>query len=95
MTIKNRQLKHINLCMNQVDDDYEKQISELLERTGDDFGLTLSSNKLSEEVVKRLHDQITAQHKVNVDIAASKSDDEATHEGSQLDKHIHIKRLAV
>lgn len=58
VTIKNPQFKHFNLCMNYIDDDIEEPLSNVLGITGDDFGVTLSSNKLSEELVAKLHKKI-------------------------------------
>lgn len=57
--------------MNNIDDDIYKSLSEVYERTTDDFGLTLSSNKLSEEVIATLHKKITALHKGNIELALS------------------------
>lgn len=41
--------------MNNIDDDVEDSLSQLFERTGDEVGVTLSSNKITEELAKRLH----------------------------------------
>jgi len=41
----------------------------LLQRTSDEFGLTVSSNKLSDEVISNLHTKITLLHKNNIDLA--------------------------
>lgn len=59
MTIKNSQFKHLNLCMNEVDDDILPHLQGCLKITGDEFGITLSSNKLSEGVIQSLHKMIT------------------------------------
>ena len=56
--MKNSQFKHFNLCMNAVDDDIEEALAAMLERTGDDVGVTLSSNKVSDEMCARLHEKI-------------------------------------
>ena len=55
VTIKNPQIKHLNFCMNQIDDDLEKTLVDVIDRTPDEFSITLSSNKVSEEVIDRLH----------------------------------------
>ena len=62
VTTKNMQFKHLNLCMNNCDDDIEKPLLELLMRTPEDFGVTLSSNKMTEEIIEKLHSKITASH---------------------------------
>ena len=43
------------ICMNQIDDDLEKTLVDVIDRTPDEFSITLSSNKVSEEVIDRLH----------------------------------------
>ena len=86
VTIKNPQIKHFNLCMNNIDDDIFQSLSDVIERTTDDFGVTLSSNKLSEEVVSKLHHKITALHKGNIELALSQAEqDGAPTEGVQID----------
>ena len=41
--------------MNQIDDLIEKTLIDVIDRTQDEFSITLSSNKVSEEVIDRLH----------------------------------------
>lgn len=41
--------------MNNIDDDIEEPLDNVLSITGDDFGVTLSSNKLNEDVITKLH----------------------------------------
>lgn len=67
MTIKNPQIKHLNFCMNDIDDDIEKTLADVIDRTQDEFSITLSSNKLQEEVVERLHAKVTKLHKAQID----------------------------
>ena len=62
--------------MNNIDDDIFQSLSDVLERTSDDFGVTLSSNKLSDEVVAKLHKKITALHKGNIELALSQAEQE-------------------
>lgn len=69
VTIKNPQLKHLNVCMNELDDDVEEEFKKVFERTSDDFGMTVSSNKLSESVIDNLHSVIRMQHKQNIELA--------------------------
>ena len=56
------QFKHLNFCMNQIDDDVADKLEQMFENTTDDFGVTLSSNKISEDVIDRLHNKIKAIH---------------------------------
>lgn len=58
VTIKNPQLKHLNVCMNELDDDVEEEFKKVFQRTTDDFGMTVSSNKLSDAVIDNLHSVI-------------------------------------
>ena len=58
VTIKNPQFKHFNFCMNNIDDDIEPSVREVLRITNDSFGITLSSNKVSDEVTSSLHEMI-------------------------------------
>lgn len=39
--------KHINLCANDLNDECRDQVSALLKRTNDEFGLTLAGNPIS------------------------------------------------
>jgi hypothetical protein len=55
--------------MNNIDDDIEKELVQVLMRTNDDFGVTLSSNKMSEEVLTKLHAKIRKQHGFNIELA--------------------------
>ena len=68
VTIKNPQFKHLNICMNNIEDDVLEALQAVLERTTDDFGVTISSNKLTEEVIEGLHQKIRDLHKGNVEI---------------------------
>jgi hypothetical protein len=96
VTIKNPQLKHINMCMNEITDDIESTLDQCFRITGDDFGLTLSSNKLSDEAVNRLNLTIQRQHKINVELALNQAEAEGRPiDEIQADDMIHLRRLAV
>jgi hypothetical protein len=96
VTIKNPQFKHFNLCMNNIDDDIEPMLTEVLSRTNDEFGVTLSSNKVSEEVIENMHAKIRTLHKLNVELAIQTAESEGKEVGDiQFDNAIHQKRLAV
>jgi len=67
-----------------------------LKITGDDFGFTLSSNKLSEKAVEQLHKIIVHQHANNVDLALQQAEAEGKPvEDLKPDAFIHQKRLAI
>lgn len=76
VTIKNSQFKHFNFCMNNLDDDIEPFLTEVLSRTNDDFGVTVSSNKLTEDVVENIHNKIRTLHKLNVELAIQQAEAE-------------------
>lgn len=48
------QFKHLNLCMNKLDDDILSGIKDVLSRTTEDFGFTLTGNPLTAEDVARV-----------------------------------------
>lgn len=52
--LKNVQFKHINVCMNDIGDEIKDSIVALLRRTNDDFGITLSGNPISRDVIESL-----------------------------------------
>ena len=49
--LKNVQFKHVNLCMNDLNDDLKDTLLGVLKRTGEDFGVTLAGNPISTEVI--------------------------------------------
>lgn len=57
------QFKHLNLCLNKVDDDAFEDIKDVLNRTPDDFGFTLSGNPICRDLMNDLHRNIEALHK--------------------------------
>jgi hypothetical protein len=63
VTIKNPQFKHLNLSMNDIDDEIEGTLSKVIDRTSDDFSVTISSNKIAEEIIQKLHSKIKNLHK--------------------------------
>lgn len=68
----------------------------LLQRTSDEFGLTVSSNKLSDEVISNLHTKITLLHKNNIDLAIEQANAAGNSvEDLVIDPMIHLKRLSV
>lgn len=53
----------MNLCLNSIDDEAAAKIEDVLMRTPDDFGFTLSGNQMSNPAISRIHRQVTALHK--------------------------------
>ena len=49
--LKNPQFRHLNLCLNNIDDTAQEEIEAALRITPDDFCFTLSGNPLSEEAI--------------------------------------------
>ena len=54
--------------MNNIDDDIEKDVETVLKITNDSFGVTMSSNKISDEVSTKLHEMIRKQHGLNIEL---------------------------
>ncbi len=52
--LKNPQLRHLNLCLNQVDDSIVEDIELALKLTPYDFCFTLSSNPVSEDQIAKI-----------------------------------------
>jgi len=45
--LRNPQFKHLNLCLNSLDDEVLPQVEEVLMASPDDFGFTLSGNRIT------------------------------------------------
>lgn len=57
--VRNVQYKHLNFCMNpDIDDEIEDPLRNLLKRTNDDFGITLSGTAMSKETVDGLRKEL-------------------------------------
>ena len=82
--------------MNQLDDDLEELLGTVLGRSSDEFGITISSNKLTDEVISKLHEKIQNLHKGNIELqlAAAEAEGNST-ENIQIDPFIHLNRLAI
>jgi len=52
--LKNMQLRHVNLCMNHLTEEVMPAVEAVLQRTNDEFGITLSGNTIPAEIVKGL-----------------------------------------
>jgi hypothetical protein len=82
--------------MNEVNDELEDELNTVLGRTLDSFGLTLSSNKLGEEVTEHLHERIRKLHGLNVELQVQQAEqDGASVEGIVVDSMIHQRRCAI
>lgn len=82
--------------MNQIDDDIEEAVASIMMRTTEDFGMTLSSNKMSDEAISRLHKVIKINHKGNIELAQQLAEVEGTPTDQiVIDDQIHIKRLQI
>jgi Ran GTPase-activating protein (RanGAP) involved in mRNA processing and transport len=62
----NPQFKHINICLNQVDDVAQEDIEGCLQITPDDFCMTLSGNQFSDECVAGIQKCVQQVHKQRV-----------------------------
>ena len=82
--LKNTQFRHVNVCMNDIGEDLRDSVAALLRRTNDDFGLTLSGNPISKDIVEGLQRIATEVHHHRA----------ATNEGQSVDPNIAHKRVA-
>lgn len=64
--IKNPQFRHLNLCLNNIEDTAQEEIEAALRITPDDFCFTLSGNPLSEEAVASIQKTVQLVHKQRV-----------------------------
>lgn len=56
------QFKHLNFCLNQIDDEVAAKLEDVLMRTPDDFGFTLSGNPISNPMIMSIHRKLKALH---------------------------------
>lgn len=84
------QFKHLNLCMNKLDEEILPDIADVLRRTADDFGFTLTGNKIEPEAVKTVQNEIEAAHKKAVQQARNSDPNSTVVE----QEDIAYKRLA-
>lgn len=67
--------------MNKLDNDIEPSLSSIIDRTTEDFSVTISSNpSITNEVIGRLHEKISNLHKAQVEKAIA--DAEAAGDGT-------------
>lgn len=64
--LKCPQFKHLNLCLNKIDEEAAPAIEDVLMRTPDDFGFTLSGNAIEGAPIIKIHHAITNLHKTRV-----------------------------
>ena len=57
------QFKHLNFCLNSIDEEVVTKLEDVLMRTPDDFGFTLSGNPISNPAINAVHRKVTALHK--------------------------------
>lgn len=62
----NPQFKHLNICLNQVDDVAQEEIESCLSITPDDFCLTLSGNQFTDDCVQSIQKCVQQVHKQRV-----------------------------
>lgn len=57
------QFKHLNLCLNRIDDSVAAKLEDVLSRTPDDFGVTLAGNPVGQPIIMKIWRTVTALHK--------------------------------
>ena len=74
--------------MNDINDEIKDTLAQLLKRTADDFGVTLSGNNISKETIDYL--QKLAVEKHNIRIHSQNTDPNIQ---PQADPYIGLKRI--
>ena len=64
--LKCPQFKHLNLCLNKIDEEAAPTIEDVLMRTPDDFGFTLAGNLMEGAPIIKIHNAVTNLHKSRV-----------------------------
>ena len=64
--LKCPQFKHLNLCLNKIDEEAAPTIEDVLLRTPDDFGFTLSGNAIEGGPIIKIQNAVTTLHKTRV-----------------------------
>ena len=64
--LKCPQFKHLNFCLNKIDEDAAATIEDVLMRTPDDFGFTLSGNPIDGAPIIKIHNAVVNLHKTRV-----------------------------
>ena len=64
--LKCPQFKHLNLCLNKINDESMGLIQQVLSQTPDDFGMTLSGNQISGPVIERIQNAVKSLHRQRV-----------------------------
>lgn len=59
--IQNGQLRHINLCMNPIGDDSKELFLDLLNRTPQEFSITLSGTNFSKEAIQEIWEELNTE----------------------------------
>lgn len=84
------QFKHLNLCMNKIEDDILGDVEDVLGRTTDDFGFTMTGNPMKAEAVAEIQKRVELAHKRSVQ-AIRNSDPNST---ATEQEDIAFKRLS-
>ena len=64
--LKCPQFKHLNFCLNKIDEEAAPTIEDVLMRTPDDFGFTLSGNPMDGGPIIKIQNAVATLHKNRV-----------------------------
>lgn len=59
--VQNGQLRHLNLCMNPLDDNNKDDILNLLKRTPEEFSITLSGTNFSKDAINEIWTELNTE----------------------------------
>ncbi len=84
--VKNPQFRHLNLCLNQLDEFAVPALEQSLSVTPDEFCFTLSGNPFGEECVEQLEKCVKTLHKQRVMEQRLADPGTQVHEVSDIEK---------
>ena len=64
--LENWHFRHLNLCMNPIDSSHREEIMALMERTPDEFSITLSGTMFEENEIHEMSEQLGTDENPNL-----------------------------
>jgi len=59
-------MRHVNLCMNPIDDEAREYVIDLMKRTPEEFSVTLSGTDFDENTVHEMTEQLSTDENPNL-----------------------------
>lgn len=64
--LQNWQMRHINMCMNDIEEEAKDELMELMKRTPDEFSITLSGTGFTENTVHEMSEALATDENPNL-----------------------------